>query len=267
MSFASSAIRNTPPERDTGIASEQDWGISLKSQPVTASGVNDDGSTWYREGGEDLGENGYRCRWTVMGGRTFDGTVEWKETWWEKSDWTGYKELGAEKSGRNQSGDSWWETWQEVYRQDGSSDEARVEKSAHKQAKSRAGGVWNEKWWEKYNARGWTEKGAHKYGRLNDQSWWEKWGEQYDGRGAVVKWTDKWAETDSGTKWGDKWDERFTRGAGTRQGETWHALPVGERWSRTWGEEHFETGEVHKYGKSTSGEVWDYSGKEQTNYE
>ena len=42
--------------------------------------------------------------------------------------------------------------------------------------------------WEKYNAKGWSEKGAHKYGRLNDQGWWEKWGEQYDGRGAVLKW-------------------------------------------------------------------------------
>lgn len=42
--------------------------------------------------------------------------------------------------------------------------------------------------WEKYNAKGWSEKGAHKYGRLNDQGWWEKWEEQYDGRGAVLKW-------------------------------------------------------------------------------
>lgn len=42
--------------------------------------------------------------------------------------------------------------------------------------------------WEKYDAKGWTEKGAHKYGRLNEQSWWEKWGEHYDGRGSVLKW-------------------------------------------------------------------------------
>lgn len=82
--------------------------------------------------------------------------------------------------------------------------------------------------WEKYNARGWSEKGAHKYGRLKDQSWWEKWGEQYDGRGAVVKWTDKWAESDAGTKWGDKWEERFNAGTGTRQGETWHVSPDGQ---------------------------------------
>ena len=42
--------------------------------------------------------------------------------------------------------------------------------------------------WEKYNARGWAEKGAHKYGRLGNQAWWEKWGEQYDGKGTVLKW-------------------------------------------------------------------------------
>ena len=42
--------------------------------------------------------------------------------------------------------------------------------------------------WEKYDAKGWTEKGAHKYGRLNEQSWWERWGEHYDGRGSVLKW-------------------------------------------------------------------------------
>lgn len=42
--------------------------------------------------------------------------------------------------------------------------------------------------WEKYDAKGGTEKGAHKYGRLNEQSWWEKWGEHYDGRGSVLKW-------------------------------------------------------------------------------
>jgi len=42
--------------------------------------------------------------------------------------------------------------------------------------------------WEKYDAKGSTEKGAHKYGQLNEQSWWEKWGENYDGRGYVLKW-------------------------------------------------------------------------------
>uniref|UniRef100_A0A453J2P2 Uncharacterized protein n=2 Tax=Aegilops tauschii subsp. strangulata TaxID=200361 RepID=A0A453J2P2_AEGTS len=260
--------RDTPPKRDTGIASEKEWGINLLDEAVKESGTNEDGSTWYRESGEDLGENGYRCRWARMGGQTHDGSTEWKETWWEKSDWTGYKELGAEKSGKNADGDSWWEKWKEVLHQDEWSNLARLEKSAEKQAKSGTENAgWYEKWWEKYDAKGWTEKGAHKYGRLNEQSWWERWGEHYDGRGSVLKWTDKWAETDLGTRWGDKWEEKFFAGIGSRQGETWHASPGGDRWSRTWGEEHFGNGKVHKYGKSTTGESWDLVVDEETYYE
>ncbi|XP_042044678.1 uncharacterized protein LOC121790552 [Salvia splendens] len=253
---------------DTGIANEEEWGISLLNDSVNESGTNEDGSTWYRESGEDLGDNGYRCRWTRMGGRSADTTSEWKETWWEKSDWTGYKELGVEKSGRNAEGDSWWETWREVLHQDECSNLARIERSAQKQAKSgteKAG--WYENWWEKYDAKGWTEKGAHKYGRLNEQSWWEKWGEHYDGSGSILKWTDKWAETELGTKWGDKWEEKFFAGIGSRQGETWSVSPSNDRWSRTWGEEHFGNGKVHKYGKSTTGESWDIVVDEETYYE
>ncbi|XP_058090700.1 protein EARLY STARVATION 1, chloroplastic [Magnolia sinica] len=260
--------RDTPPKRDTGIANEKDWGINLVNEKVNESGTNEDGSTWFRESGEEVGENGYRCRWTRMGGRCRDGSSEWKETWWEKSDWTGYKELGVEKSGENAEGDSWWETWQEVLHQDEWSNLARIERSAQKQAKSgNENAGWYEKWWEKYDAKGWTEKGAHKYGRLNEQSWWEKWGEHYDGRGSVLKWTDKWAETELGTKWGDKWEEKFFAGIGSRQGETWHVSPTGDRWSRTWGEEHFGNGKVHKYGKSTTGESWDIVVDEETYYE
>ncbi|KAG8494324.1 hypothetical protein CXB51_012076 [Gossypium anomalum] len=257
--------RDTPPKRDTGIANEKDWGISLLNESVNESGTNEDGSTWYQESGEDLGENGHRCRWTRMGGKSHDGSSEWKETWWEKSDWSGYKELGVEKSGRNAEGDSWWETWQEVLHQDEWSNLARIERSAQKEAKSGSENAgWHEKWWEKYDAKGWTEKGAHKYGRLNEQSWWEKWGEHYDGSGSVLKWTDKWAETELGTKWGDKWEEKFFAGIGSRQGETWHVSPSGERWSRKWGEEHFGNGKVHKYGKSTTGESWDIVVDEET---
>lgn len=64
---------------DTGIANEKDWGIDLLNETVNESGTNEDGSTWYRETGVDLGENGYRCRWTRMGGRSHDGSSEWKE--------------------------------------------------------------------------------------------------------------------------------------------------------------------------------------------
>ncbi|KAI3807755.1 hypothetical protein L1987_23689 [Smallanthus sonchifolius] len=248
-------FRDTPPKRDTGIANEKDWGICL-NEHVNESGVNQDGSRWYRESGEDFGENGLRCRWTKMGGQSHDGSSEWKETWWEKSDWSGYKELGVEKSGRNSEGDSWWETWREVLYQDEWSNLARIERSAQKQAKSGTENAgWYENWWEKYDAKGWTEKGAHKYGRLNEQSWWEKWGEHYDGRGSVLKWTDKWAETELGTKWGDKWEEKFFAGIGSRQGETWHVSPTGERIK------------VHKYGKSTTGESWDIVVDEETYYE
>jgi hypothetical protein len=65
---------------DTGIASEKEWGINLPDEAVKESGINEDGSTWYRESGEDIGENGYRCRWTRMGGQNHDGSTEWKET-------------------------------------------------------------------------------------------------------------------------------------------------------------------------------------------
>ncbi|KAJ4962486.1 hypothetical protein NE237_022425 [Protea cynaroides] len=260
--------RDTPPKRDTGIANEKDWGINLVNEKISESGTNEDGSTWYRESGEELRENGYRCRWTRMGGQSHDGSSEWKETWWEKSDWSGYKELGVEKSRKNAEGDSWWETWQEVLHQDEWSNLARIERSAQKQATSGTENAgWYEKWWEKYDAKGWTEKGAHKYGRLNEQSWWEKWGEHYDGKGSVLKWTDKWAETELGTKWGDKWEEKFFAGMGSRQGETWHLSPAGDRWTRTWGEEHFGDGKVHKYGRSTTGESWDIIVEEETYYE
>ncbi|XP_042439537.1 protein RNA-directed DNA methylation 3-like isoform X1 [Zingiber officinale] len=260
--------RDTPPQRDTGIASEKEWGINLLDEKVSESGQNEYGSTWYRDSGEELGENGFRCHWAKMGGKSPDGKSVWQEMWWEKSDWTGYKELGAEKSGENDKGDSWWETWKEILYQDEWSNLARIERSAQKQAKSGIDDAgWYEKWWEKYDAKGWTEKGAHKYGRLNEQSWWEKWGEHYDGRGFVLKWTDKWAETQMGTRWGDKWGDKFFEGIGSRQGETWHVSPAGERWSRTWGEEHFGNGKVHKYGKSTAGESWDIIVDEETYYE
>lgn len=68
------------PYIDTGIANEKDWGISMLNDNVNESGINEDGSTWYRESGEDLGDNGYRCRWTRMGGQSSDGTLAWKET-------------------------------------------------------------------------------------------------------------------------------------------------------------------------------------------
>jgi len=55
-------------------------GINLLDEAVKESGTNEDGSTWYKESGEDLGENGFRCRWARMGGQSHDGSTEWKET-------------------------------------------------------------------------------------------------------------------------------------------------------------------------------------------
>ncbi|KAF8406694.1 hypothetical protein HHK36_008785 [Tetracentron sinense] len=278
--------RDTPPKRDTdieneginliaafdtGIANEKDWGINLLNENINESGINEDGSTWYRESGVDLRENGYRCLWTKMGGQCHDGSSVWEEMWWEKSDWTGYKELEAgflvvriKLQSHNVS----------FYNL------ARIERSAQKQAKSGTENAgWFENWWEKYDAKGWTEKGAHKYGRLNEQSWWEKWGEHYDGRGSVLKWTDKWAETELGTKWGDKWEEKFFSGIGSRQGETWHVSPGCNRMLvKNMGRGTFrkqllnllyayEIKKVHKFGTSTTGESWDIIVDEETYYE
>lgn len=64
---------------DTGIANEKDWGINLINENSNESGTNKDGSKWFQKSGEDLGENGYRCRWTRMGGQSHDGFSEWKE--------------------------------------------------------------------------------------------------------------------------------------------------------------------------------------------
>ncbi|WOL20653.1 hypothetical protein Cni_G29458 [Canna indica] len=76
----STRISRLPSSTDTGIASEKDWGISLLDEKVSESGTNEDGSTWYRESGEELGDNGYRCRWAEIGGKSPDGSSEWKET-------------------------------------------------------------------------------------------------------------------------------------------------------------------------------------------
>lgn len=86
--------------------------MAIELRDDAANGVNEDGSTWcvrrarvarrgrvllgfsrgalpsparanhprWRKSGEDVGEGGYRCRWTVMGGAARDGSWEYKET-------------------------------------------------------------------------------------------------------------------------------------------------------------------------------------------
>eukprot|EP00951_Prasinocladus_malaysianus_P042587 scaffold518615_cov48-Prasinocladus_malaysianus.AAC.1 len=85
-----------------------------------------DGTKWEKKSGEELGPNGFIKRWTLIQGSSNAGKVgasligrltagegsinfensvvhpwqvEWEETWWEASDWSGMRELGAEKSG------------------------------------------------------------------------------------------------------------------------------------------------------------------------
>lgn len=99
-----------------------------------------------------------------------------------------------------------------------------------------------------------------KSGLHGAQAWWEKWGEQHGADGGETrKWTDKWAQNGAGTRWGDKWEERFSADciSGDKKGETWRVAASGERWSRTWGETIDSSGEVRKYGESTTGETWD----------
>ena len=267
-----------PPERDTGIKRERDMGIDFEAEE--RNDVDAEGNAYFLKSGVDEGDDGYRCRWTVQGRTSRDGVWEHRETHWEKADARGYKELGAELSGFNEEGDTWWETWREVYRpgrRDASDasergerdaaaaydDEAeRIERSADKWARDATGKEWHEKWWEKFEASGSSERSVEKSGRQGIQAWWEKWGEQTDepARGAeTIKWTDKWAENGAGTRWGDKWEERFSPdGAASKKvGETWRVGAGGERWSRTWGETLGADGKVRKYGQSTSGERWD----------
>ncbi|XP_027353666.1 uncharacterized protein LOC113864298 isoform X2 [Abrus precatorius] len=224
--------RDTPPKRDTGIANEKDWGISLLNENVNESGTNEDGSTWYRESGEELGENGYRCRWTRMGGQSRDGSSEWKETWWEKSDWTGYKELGVEKSGRNSEGDSWWETWQENLHQDEWSNIARIERSAQKQAKS---GTENAGWYEK-----WTDKWAET--ELGTK-WGDKWEERFF-KGIGSRHGETWHVSPSSERWSRTWgEEHFGNGKVHKYGNS----TTGESWDIVVDEETYYEAEPH-YG-------------------
>jgi len=44
-------------------------------------------------------QNGYWKRWQLLKGGNAEGTLEWEESWWEASDWTGLKEMGAKKEG------------------------------------------------------------------------------------------------------------------------------------------------------------------------
>eukprot|EP00850_Spirogloea_muscicola_P003632 SM000014S00420 [mRNA] locus=s14:1197090:1200017:- [translate_table: standard] len=255
--------------------------MAAAEQSAKTEGVHPDGSRWWKEVGVDERENGEICHWTVVRGVSADGGVEWEEKWWETSDAFDYKELGAEKSGRDASGGVWRETWREAMWQDAQNGLPHLEKSADKWARNGTGGEWHEKWYEHYDALGRASKWADKWSKIDIDTpleaghghvWHEKWGEEFDGKGAAKKYTDKWAERKEPgggwTKWGDKWDEDFNKSAhGVKKGETWWEGVSGERWNRTWGEDHNGSGWVHKYGQSSSGEWWDTSEPMGTWYE
>lgn len=217
--------------------------------------------------GEEFGPNGYWHRWTEVSGQNEKGTVVWTERWWEVSDWSGMKELGAEKYGMNEQGDVWRETWTEKIVIEGKSKKPMVLRSAHKWARAAGGREWEERWEEQYWSGGKTQKVCDKWGREGDEVWHAAWGEDYAGEGTdhCVKWTNQWAES-NGNKWGDKWREEFQNGLGDKTGETW-SEPLGqEKYQRWWGERHMGEGRVQKYGNSTTGESWDVVEEMDTYY-
>ncbi|CAI7837672.1 unnamed protein product [Closterium sp. NIES-53] len=209
-----------------------------------------DGSRWWKESGTEVREGGEVCDWTVVRGVSADGSVEWEEKWWEASDEFDFKELGAEKSGRDANGAVWRETWREATWQDSKTGLMHIEKTADKWGQNGEGGEWHEKWWEHYDATGRAEKWADKWSKIDmytplydghAHTWHERWGEEYDGRGAASKRCDKWAKRFEGHNgfgnqlWA-KWDEKFNRDkTGYRQGETW------------WGEEYDGRGAASKW--------------------
>lgn len=79
-------------------------------------------------------QNGYWKRWHLLRGTADGGRVQWEESWWEASDWTGYKEMGAEKKGNDAEGGAWRETWTERLHYVGADLDSVVERSAHKWA-------------------------------------------------------------------------------------------------------------------------------------
>lgn len=228
--------------------------------------------------GEEFGDNGYWYRWTEVSGENESGSVVWTERWWEISDWSGMKELGAEKYGINDVGDAWRETWTEKITIDTITRKPMVSRDAHKWARASNNQEWEEKWSEMYWSGGKTEKWADKWGRDGHDVWHETWGENYDGSGGCVKWTDRWAESPNYdnpsilNKWGDKWREEFKDGTGEKTGETWQetvhtdGLGDGHKYQRWWGERHAGNGSVQKFGNSTTGEHWDVTEQMDTYY-
>jgi hypothetical protein len=101
------------PESVTETVSAMKQGMQTAGQDADTSGVHADGSRWWKEQGVENRANGVICTWTVIRGVSADGSVEWEEKFWEAADAYDFKELGAEKSGRDSAGGVWREFWQE----------------------------------------------------------------------------------------------------------------------------------------------------------
>ena len=256
--------------------------LSLTAESGSASGVHSDGTRWWRETGTQELADGKMCVWTVLRGCSADGSLEWQDKWWRTSDAWGYRELGAEKSGRSSTGAAWRECWHEAY--DTRSVVAHITRNADKWARDAPGAEWHERWTEAFASDGAVERTAHKFGSVapgvipedgHAAEWTERWGETWEGNGFARKWADRWAgraEREGGgqaRKWGEHWTQEFQANRqGARWGEAWSDDPGGGGWySRKWGEDHHGNGVVRKWGNSTDGQSWDVHSNEDSWFE
>lgn len=108
-------VQQEPSTRTPDLVPETVTAVKQGMQTAgkETSGIHKDGSRWWQEQGVEYRANGVVCSWTVIRGVTADGSVEWEEKFWEAADSYDFKELGAEKSGRDSSGGVWREFWQE----------------------------------------------------------------------------------------------------------------------------------------------------------
>lgn len=96
------------------------------------SGIEEDGSRWWREAGSEEIGNGRLRRWVCLRGTSSAGDLEWEQRWWETSDADGFRELGAEKSGRDRDGNVWRENWLESLDMRDGKSAAHIERCADK---------------------------------------------------------------------------------------------------------------------------------------
>jgi hypothetical protein len=230
-------------------------------------------------------QNGYWKRWHLLRGTAEGGRVQWEETWWEASDWTGFKEMGAEKKGNDAAGGAWREAWTERLHYAGADLDAVVERTAHKWAAA-AGvspcgrgnasqGIGSAG--DRVPSKGQGDRYARKTRRrrchrssaeppaaypkpqtCQGDEWEEKWGEYYHAAGRVDKWADKWGKQGPNV-WHERWGEDYDgAGAVVKWTDKWaeHLLPGGarEQWGDKW-RESFANGRGEK-----NGEVWTVDG-------